>query len=66
MVSSRLHGITQEESDRRRASCLHATRNNQSEGLEPTERMLALDERYIAGEISLEEVGRIRRANLHQ
>jgi hypothetical protein len=32
-----------------------AIRLNQSEGLEPTERLLALTERYISGEITFEE-----------
>ena len=47
--------ITPEESKRRREALQRATRLNQSEGLEPTARMLALDERYISGELTFEE-----------
>ena len=54
-----LQRISQEESARRRTFIQRAIRLNQSEGLEPTARHLALDERYIAGEITLEEYSRI-------
>jgi uncharacterized membrane protein len=59
MATLVLEGISQEERARRRASVQRAIRLNQSEGLEPTERLLALDERYIAGEIDFEEYTRI-------
>jgi hypothetical protein len=50
-----LHGITQEESDKRRKAMQRVTRLNQSEGLQPTARLLALTDRYVAGEIEFEE-----------
>jgi uncharacterized membrane protein len=59
MAALVLEGISQEERARRRASVQRAIRLNQSEGLEPTERHLALDERYIDGEIDFEEYTRI-------
>ncbi len=55
MATLVLEGISQEERARRRASVQRAIRLNQSEGLEPTERLLALTERYISGEITFEE-----------
>ena len=55
MAALVLEGISQQESVRRRAFVQCAIRLNQSEGLEPTERLLALTERYISGEISFEE-----------
>jgi uncharacterized membrane protein len=54
-----LEGISQEERARRRTSVRRAIRLNQSEGLQPTARHLALDERYISGEITFEEYTRI-------
>jgi hypothetical protein len=52
-----LHGITQEESDKRRKAMQRVVRLNQSEGLQPTERLLALIDRYVSGEIEFDEVG---------
>lgn len=50
-----LHGITQEESDKRQKAMQRCIRLNQSEGLEPTARLLALTDRYVSGEIELKE-----------
>ena len=55
MATLVLQGISLEESTRRRSAVLRAIRLNQSEGLQPTERHLALDEQYISGEITFEE-----------
>ena len=46
------------EEQRRRALIQHAIRLNQNEGLEPTPRLLALADRYIKGEIELDEYTR--------
>jgi hypothetical protein len=43
------------EEQRRRAQIQRAIRLNQNEGLEPTPRLLALADRYIKGEIDLDE-----------
>jgi len=57
-----LRGITQQKSDTRRKHVAHATRMIQSEGLQPTARMLALDQQYISGEIGFTEYTRIQLA----
>jgi hypothetical protein len=61
MATLVLEGISQEEQARRRAFVQRALRLNQSEGLEPTERLRALTERYISGEISFEECSSVLR-----
>ena len=55
MATQPIQAISAAESERRRALMEYGIRMNQSEGLEPTARHLALDERYISGEISLDE-----------
>jgi hypothetical protein len=52
-----LLGISQDENDRRIASIMDAIRMNQGAGLEPTTPLVALGERYISGEITVEEYG---------
>ena len=56
-LATQLHGITREESNKRRVAIQRVIRLNQSEGLEPTARLLALTDRYVSGEIDFEEVG---------
>jgi hypothetical protein len=51
----KLHGITQEESDRRRASVERSIRLIQSADLQPTSRLLSKAAQYISGEISWEQ-----------
>jgi hypothetical protein len=53
--AAQLHGITQEESDKRRKAMQRVIRLNQSEELQPTARLLALIDRYVSGEIEFEE-----------
>jgi len=55
MATLVLHGITQEESDARARSIRRSIRLNQSEGLQPTARLLALTDKYVSGEIEFEE-----------
>jgi hypothetical protein len=61
MAALVLEEISQEERTRRRAFVQRALRLNQSEGLEPTDRLLALTERYISGEIDFEECASVLR-----
>jgi hypothetical protein len=57
-----LHGITQVESDKRRKQIERSIRLNQSEGLQPTARLLELTDKYISGEIEFKEWSRTIRS----
>jgi len=55
MATQPIQAISVTESERRRGLMDYAIRLNQNEGLDPTPRLLALADRYVAGEISLDE-----------
>jgi hypothetical protein len=55
MATQPIEAIPAAESERRRTQITRAIRLNQNEGLDPTPRLLALADRYIAGELSLDE-----------
>jgi hypothetical protein len=55
MATQPIQAISAAESEQRRAQMERVIRLNQSEGLDPTPRLLALADRYIAGEIGLDE-----------
>ena len=51
------NAITDQERDERRARIRRAIASVRLEGLEPTEGALAIFDRYVAGELTIEQMG---------